>query len=124
MPKITKNCKFCQLAKDEKIIFKTKNFIFLTNKFPVIKNGHFLLISKNHFKREKKIDNWLEYKKACTKAYNLVRKITGTEPLVFINPPQMQSIGHFHRHYLKGIFGIHGVAKALENFLKQKIEKG
>jgi diadenosine tetraphosphate (Ap4A) HIT family hydrolase len=116
-----KVCKFCNLSHDEKIIFQTKYFTFLLNKFPIIKE-HYLLISKEHIKEEREIiEKYLkDYFFACKKAYRYLLKQTGRKPLSFINPPQMQSIAHFHRHYVDGIFGIHGVAKALENFLTKK----
>lgn len=115
-----KDCRFCHLSKDEEIIFETDSFVFITSKGPAIRS-HFLLLSKEHYSKEPEIPPllWEDYRKACAKAYKHLNGVTGVEPLTFVNPPQMQSVSHFHRHYLAGVFGVHGVAKALQNYLKQ-----
>jgi len=123
-----KICPFCRLSKEEKIIFETKNFVLVKSKTPIIDN-HYLLILKSHVREEREISSqyWPEYQMACKKAYNFLSKKTGKKPLIFINPPQMQSIPHFHRHYVTGVFGVHGVTQALKTYLvkscfkKQKI---
>ena len=114
-----KKCKFCSIKKRERIIFETKHFVFVKSKFPIIKL-HCLLISKMHIREERNIleEHWEDYRIACSKAYKYMKKRTNLAPLTFINPPQMQSIKHFHRQYLSGIFGVHGVANALKNCLK------
>ncbi len=115
-------CAFCSLV-DEKIIFKTRYYIFLESKYPLIK-GHSLLISKRHIRTEFNLcDVELhEYIKANKRAY-LYIKNHFRAPLTFINSPQQQSIHHFHKHYLPGIFGVNGVQNALKNYYKSVIIK-
>ena len=48
-------CNFCNLSKSNKVIFKTKSFIFLKDNFPVYK-GHHLLVSKRHIRSENEIN--------------------------------------------------------------------
>ncbi len=110
-------CRFCNLGQGENIIFETKNFIFLESKFPIIK-GHCLLISKKHIRKESEfLESWLnEYQEINTKASHYVKEKYLLEPLTFINPPQQQSIPHFHKHFLPGVFGVLGVETALKDF--------
>jgi diadenosine tetraphosphate (Ap4A) HIT family hydrolase len=112
-------CIFCELAGDEQIVFETPYFRLVKNKYPAIKT-HYLLISREHITKESDMNRscWVDYYEASKKAYEFIEHATGNGPLVFINPPHMQSVGHFHKHYLAGVFGIHGVAKALNQYLK------
>lgn len=106
-------CLFCNLSKKE-IIFRFKNFIFVTNKFPILK-GHSMLISKRHIRSEVNFNNeeWEEYKNINSKCYKYIKQKFNFFPTVFINAPQDQSIKHFHKHFIPGKFGILGVDKAL-----------
>ena len=112
-----KQCNFCQLE-NEVILLKSANFYLIKAKQPVVKH-HFLLVSRAHFRNETEIapPNWTEYQEMSQKVYKYLRSITGRYPLCYINPPQMQSVPHFHKHYLDGRFGVHGVANALKNYL-------
>lgn len=113
-----KNCPFCKIDQDETVIFVTKYFAFLSAKTKITPHHH-LLISKNHAKSEVDFTDviWRDYRYASKMAWNLMKKLSHQEPLIFINPSQMQSVGHFHKHYVDGIFGIHGVANALRSRL-------
>lgn len=115
-----RKCVFCKLSKDEKVVFETKNFILLKSKKAILED-HYLLIFKKHIREEKGIlgKYWREYRLACSKASNFLKKKTGRMPLMFINPPQMQSVSHFHRHFIDGIFKVNGVKKALQTYLKK-----
>lgn len=112
-------CVFCNLDKKEKIIFQTKNFIFLKSKHPIIA-GHCLLISKKHIRSEKEIpsSDWKDFMEASKKAYSFIERKYKKAPLVYVNPPQQQFIKHYHKHFLPGIFGVLGAADSLRNFLK------
>lgn len=113
-------CPFCNLSSDEKVLFQTKHFCLLTNKYPILPH-HYLLIVNKHILTEDEFtgDVWSDYQDACSKSSEYIEKITGNKPLVFINPPQMQSVPHFHRNYASGIYGVHGVVKALQGVLNR-----
>jgi len=115
------DCKFCLLDKSEKIIYKSTSFIFLESKFPLIK-GHCLLISKKHIRKESELSKKQlnEYYTINKKAFNYIKRKYTQEPLIFINPPHQQSVFHFHRHFIPGVFGVNGVQAALINYLKEK----
>jgi len=116
------NCIFCHIKEKEKMIFETKNFLFFKDKYPLIKDMHFLLIPKKHIREERQIEseNWEEYQSACQKAYTYVEEACGAKPLTFIHPPQMQGVYHLHRHYIAGVLGKEGVKKALEKYLSSQ----
>lgn len=86
---------------------------------PPIHEGHYLLISKMHIAEESEIPPALyeEYLSAKNKAYQKIEMLFMFKPLSFINPPQQQSVPHFHINYVPGIFGISGVKNALISFL-------
>lgn len=113
-----KQCPFCHLSKQETIIFSTSNFVFISAKTPITPNHH-LLVSKQHIISEIDISKeyWEEYCVSSRFAWSYMQGISGQDPLIFINPVQMQSVAHFHKHFLDGIFGIHGVAIALSKTL-------
>ena len=113
-------CKFCLIERSEKIIYETKNFIFLESKFPLIR-GHCLLISKKHIRKEDELSKAQlnEAHLINKKAFNYIKRKYVKEPLVFINPPHQQSVFHFHRHFVPGVFGVNGVQAALIKYLKK-----
>lgn len=114
------NCVFCQIQRSkEKIVYETDHFIFLQAKFPITK-GHYLLITKKHIRTEIDIPKYQlqEYMKLNTKAYSYIHRKFKT-PLLYINAPKDQSIQHFHKHFIPGRFGIHGVQNALIKALKR-----
>ncbi|NMB57302.1 HIT domain-containing protein [Candidatus Beckwithbacteria bacterium] len=122
------NCLFCNLTEENinkiflKKIFETEHFIFVRLKkdFRII-DPHCLLISKKCFREETSMNKkiWEDYYVASKKAYQYMFKQTKRECMIFINPPQMQSVPHFHRHFVDGVFGIHGVANALSEYAKK-----
>jgi diadenosine tetraphosphate (Ap4A) HIT family hydrolase len=116
-----KQCIFCKISKIEKMIFESDNFIFFKDKYPIVKDMHFLLAPKAHIREEKEIDQdlWEEYQEMCRKAYQYVETKCKVKPLTFIHPPQMQTVYHLHRHYIAGVFGREGVKKALIEYSKQ-----
>ena len=113
-----KNCPFCKINQSEIVLFTTKYFVFMSAKTKITPHHH-LLISKDHIKSEIDLTEkiWKDYQYASKLAWNIMKKLSQQEPLIFINPSQMQSVGHFHKHYVDGIFGIHGVANALRSSL-------
>ncbi len=113
-----KNCPFCEINQDQEVLFITKYFVFMSAKTKITPNHH-LLISKHHIKSEVELGEkiWIDYQYASKLAWNLMKNLSNQDPLIFINPSQMQSVGHFHKHYVDGIFGIHGVANALKTSL-------
>lgn len=113
-------CPFCNLNAQERIINYTSNFILIPSKYPIIPH-HYLLVSRQHFSSESEFtsDIWKDYQKATKLANRHLINVTQQPPLTFVNPPQMQSVHHFHRHYLDGVFGVHGVANALQSHLNQ-----
>lgn len=115
-------CPFCDWKKRDDIIFVMPNFVFFESKYKIIKS-HSLLITKSHVRNEKEItkDLWEEYMFVCRRAYSYIKK-KYTPPMTFINAPQQQSVHHFHRHYLSGVFGVHGVVNALKEYYR-KISK-
>lgn len=115
------NCRFCFLDKSEKIIYESPSFIFLESKFPLIK-GHCLLLSKKHIRKEGELSKrqLVEYHTISNKAFKYIKRKYALEPLVFINPPHQQSVSHFHKHYLPGVFGINGVQDGLKKILEEK----
>jgi|GEM_PF-3111676 len=108
-------CVFCNIGKIEKMIFESENFLFFKDKYPAVKDMHFLLVPKAHIREEVEIgkDLWEEYRMMCNKAYLYVQEKCKVKPLTFIHPPQMQTVHHLHRHYIGGVFGREGVKKAL-----------
>jgi diadenosine tetraphosphate (Ap4A) HIT family hydrolase len=115
------NCVFCHIkGTDDKIIFESEDFIFLDSKYPIIK-GHCLLISKDHLRSEREFGKqiWASYKEASDRAYAHMSKVNQIAPFIFINAPQDQSIQHFHKHYMPGVFGVLGIEKALKVFVEQ-----
>ncbi len=120
MEKKINQCVFCCLDKDEKVIFKTQHFVFLESKFPLIP-GHCLLLSKRHIRKEIEIlkEQWSDYLDANKKAAFYIKKKYKKEAFVFINPLQQQSIKHFHKHFMPGVFGVFGVESALKKFLNK-----
>jgi len=117
-------CPFCDLKKSgNKIIFSTRNFVFIENLYPIIR-GHHLLITKKHVREESKISRnlWKEYGFATKKAFIYIIKKYKKSPFIYINPAQQQSVMHFHKHFMPGIFPILGIEKALKIFLN-KIKK-
>lgn len=114
-----KNCPFCKISIRENVLFSTKHFVFLLAKTQITPH-HYLLISKRHIKSEVDLttNSWVDYLQASKMAWEKMTELTKREPLIFINPSQMQSVGHFHKHYVDGIFGVHGVANALQEYLK------
>ena|SRR3990167_5870384 len=115
-------CNFCNLSKSNKVIFKTKSFIFLKDNFPVYK-GHHLLVSKRHIRSENEINKkeLQDYYNASKKAFNFIRLRFNKEPMIFINAQQDQSVKHFHKHYIPGVFGVLGVLNALKKIVKKKL---
>lgn len=122
MPSKMKNCPFCNINQNEIILFSTKYFFFMSAKTNVTPHHH-LLISRKHVRSELDFtqEMWRDYQSASSLAWNLLIKLSKQEPLIFINPPHMQSVAHFHKHYLDGIFGIHGVANALQKSLHHNV---
>ena len=112
-------CKFNY--KYETVYFETKNFIFFEAKPPIVV-GHALLAPKMHIRTEIEIPkNYIEeYNLVKIRAYKLITKKYKYAPLIFINPPQQQSVKHFHINYVPGIFGISGVKNALTAVLNNK----
>ena len=111
-------CPFCRFKKRENnLIFESDHFILFKDNRPLIKE-HSLLIPKKHIRSEIEIpkDQWAEYMSVSKRAYHYVAKKYGKAPLIFINAPQDQSVKHFHKHFVPGVFGILGVDKALRNF--------
>jgi diadenosine tetraphosphate (Ap4A) HIT family hydrolase len=115
-----KKCPFCNWQDREDLIFESDNFIFFKSKFRITKS-HCLLVPKNHYRNEIDIPPklWHEFMQNCVRAYNYIEKKYKKPPFTFVNAPQQQSVLHYHRHYLAGVFEIHGVAKALQNWLKE-----
>ena len=114
------NCIFCTFSADEEIVFQSETFVFLKNKYPIVPY-HLLLVVRRHV-REERLFNESEINGFFTgsnRAYDYMKKLTDNKPLTFVNPPQMQSVQHYHRHYVDGVFGIHGVADALKHFYQQ-----
>ena len=95
-----KKCPFCnyQKMKQEGIIFETDNFFFVRDLYPAW-DGHCLLITKKHIRTEKEIKQKQEFQKACDKAWKWVSK-NYSNPITFVHPPNLQTVYHYHRHYI------------------------
>jgi len=80
-----------------------------------------MLVPKAHIREESDIkkEQWIEYHEINKKAIDYM-KAKYKNPMIFINAPQDQSVHHFHKHFLPGCFGEHGVDNALRNFLNSK----
>lgn len=117
MPRI--NCPFCHLNKTNTILAKSKNFLIIKNIRPIVK-GHILLITRNHLRGEMDFspDMFKEFTKMSVRAREIVYKETGIKAMSFVNAPQDQSVFHYHRHFLAGVFGKLGVEGALRNKLQ------
>jgi diadenosine tetraphosphate (Ap4A) HIT family hydrolase len=115
-------CPFCDPKRFEKdLIFKTDHFIFFFSNLPIVP-GHALLIPKDHIRDENTIPQkyLIEYWKANQQAYVFITNQYASNPLTFMNPPHQQSVPHLHKHFIPGVFGIHGVDFALRSFLAAK----
>lgn len=115
-------CSFCNiLQKKNNIVFENKSFIFMEDNYPIYK-GHYLLISKKHLRDESEIIDKLsrDYLIASNRAFKCIKEMYKKSPLIFINAPQDQSVKHFHKHYIQGVFGVLGVINALKKHLKTK----
>ncbi len=116
-------CPFCNLnPKENKVIFETENFLFFFDRKPIVE-GHAILISKKHLRSEKEIegeDIQKEYLDVSKKAYDFMEDAYKKAPLILINAPQDQSVQHFHKHFIPGIFGVLGVDEALRDYLKKR----
>jgi diadenosine tetraphosphate (Ap4A) HIT family hydrolase len=91
------DCLFCNIKKNE-VIFQSGKFLLIKNLYKAVK-GHCLLITKEHVAKEAEIKDKLGYAEACDKAWNWVKK-NYSEPITFIHPPLLQTVPHFHRHYI------------------------
>ena len=88
-------CVFCNL-KNHEVIFETKNYIFLKDKFPVVE-GHSLLIPKNHVRKESELPEG--FKECSDRAWKWVED-NYSEPVTFVHPPKLQDVFHYHRHFI------------------------
>jgi diadenosine tetraphosphate (Ap4A) HIT family hydrolase len=118
-------CPFCNsdLMKSQ-TLYKSENFFIIDNNRPIT-HKHILLITRKHIRSETEIDDTLiaEYSRMNKLAFNHMHVNTGRDPMVFINAKQDQSVPHFHKHYVDGVFGYHGVDVAIRNHLIERAKK-
>lgn len=91
------DCPFC-LKQKMKIIFETDNFYFAYNHFPVVP-GHSMVITKRHIRTEPEIAQSKEFKQISDNAWLYIEK-KYSQPITFVHPPSLQSVFHYHRHYI------------------------
>lgn len=99
------DCIFCKIAKKEissKILYEDDQIIATMDINPK-KNGHTLIIPKNHYEDYTKLtEEILNYimKKVQTIASNICKKLNCDGYSLVINYGSLQEIKHFHLHIL------------------------
>ena len=90
-----------------------------TDTCPIV-DPHVMIIPKRHIRGLIDLypEEWEDFYSAHAYAYVQVKNGSTKEPFVFVNAPQDQSVKHLHIHVFPGVFGVHGVDKALRTFLK------
>lgn len=91
------DCPFCQRT-TMKILFETKSFYFAEDNFPITL-GHCLLIPKDHIRTEGEIKQKKEFGRICDQAWEYIDKVYSS-PITVTHPPQLQTVPHYHRHYI------------------------
>lgn len=116
-----RGCTFCNYKKiSNNIIYESINFKFISPIAPIVP-GHGLLISNEHIREEHEIEpgQSKEYLYVTSWIIKFITEKYKYSPLIFINPAQQQSVPHFHKHFVPGVFGIGSVDRALQRHLKE-----
>lgn len=119
MRSINSECPFCNKETiQDSILHEVWGFMVVKNIKPLVE-GHIMVIPERHIRTEIEFDPSEKsgYWQACDWAYRYVKRKSGIEPMIFVNAKQDQSVYHYHKHYVPGVFGVHGVDNALRKVI-------